>query len=122
MYLPEFERLVNEALDALPPSIRAMLENVSVIVQRYPSREQMQANGISRRDGLLGLYEGVPLPQRTSSYSMVLPDKISIFLNPIEMVCENSADMVRQIQRTVKHELAHHFGITDERLEELGRY
>ncbi len=122
MNLPEFERLVNQALDGLPSAIRHMLENVAVTVQRYPTREQMQANRISRRDGLLGLYEGVPLPQRSSSYSLVLHDKITIFLNPIETVCESQDAMVEQVQRTVKHELAHHFGITDERLEELGRY
>ena len=98
-----------------------MLDNVEVLGANFPTREQLQQNGGSR-DELLGLYEGVPLTERGSGYGMVLPDRITIFRGPIEAICESREAMAEQIRQTVKHELAHHFGITDERLEELGRY
>lgn len=122
MNLRQFERLVSEALEGLPVPIKQLLENVEVVASRFPTREQMQRNGISNRYDLLGLYEGIPLTERTASYGMVLPDKITIFKEPIEAVCRSPQEMADEIRRTVAHELAHHFGITDEQLESMGRY
>jgi predicted Zn-dependent protease with MMP-like domain len=71
------------------------------------------------KDLLLGLYEGVPLTGRTTGYNMVLPDKITLFQKSIEKICRNDSEVSLQIQKTLKHEIAHHFGISDERLEEF---
>ena len=120
MRLGDFEELVSEALDGLPASILEMLENVSVVVQEFPTREQILANGLSGKYDLLGLYEGTPLTERGSGYGMVLPDKITIFKGPLEAVSESGEVLEREVRDTVVHELAHHFGISDEELEELG--
>lgn len=117
-----FETLVAEALDSLPPDIKKKLENVEVVVEWRPSPVQLRRLGLQPGHTLFGLYEGVPKTKRTSAYGMVLPDKITIFRQPIEARCR-SEDQVRQIvRRTVLHELAHHFGISDDRLRELGVY
>ena len=121
MRLSDFEELVSQALADLPEPILEMLENVAVIVAEFPTREQMQANGIRDRYELLGLYEGIPLTERHSSYGMVLPDKITIFKGPLEAQAETSAALAEEVRQTVIHELAHHFGISDEELEEMGR-
>ena len=117
-----FERLVAKALSELPPEIHDMMENVAVVVQRNPTAGQLAAAGIGPGTTLLGLYEGVPLTERTSSYGMILPDKISIFQEPIERICANDVRIIREVRRTVLHEVAHHFGISDRRLRELGAY
>ena len=120
MRVSEFEELVSNALDDLPPTILEMLENVSVVVQEFPTREQMRANGLSSRYGLLGLYEGTPLTERGSGYGMVLPDKITIFKGPLEAVSASQEALAQEVRDTVVHELAHHFGIGDQELEEMG--
>lgn len=122
MHIPEFKHLISKALEGLPPAIQKMLDNVEVIARNFPTREQLQANSLSSRMDLLGLYEGVPLTERTASYGMVLPDRITIFRGPIEAFCDSRESMAEQVRTTVRHELAHHFGISDERLEEMGRY
>ncbi len=116
----DFEKVVEEALEALPDEIAAMLDNVAVFVEQWPSREQLRENGLSDRHVLLGLYEGIPLTARDSNYGMVQPDRIYIFQGPIEAVCANNDELHDEIQHTVVHELAHHFGISDERLDEMG--
>lgn len=116
-----FEQLVVEALERLPPEIAAALENVEIVIEREPSYRHRRAAGVIRGT-LYGLYEGVPLTERTSSYNLVPPDVITIFQGPI---CRRARTIeeVREIVRdTVIHEVAHHFGISDERLRELGRY
>ncbi|UCC89580.1 MAG: metallopeptidase family protein [Anaerolineales bacterium] len=117
-----FEALVAEALDSLPPDIQEKLENVEVVVEWRPSPAQLRRLGIGSGHTLFGLYEGVPLTGRTSSYGMVLPDKITIFQQPIEAVCQSNQQVRHVVRRTVLHELAHHFGLSDERLRELGVY
>lgn len=104
-----FERMVAEALDGLPPKLGRVMRNVAVTVDQD-----------STTLGLLGLYEGVPLTARTSHYSAVLPDRITIFRHAICAVCQTDDDVVEQVRRTVIHEVGHHFGIDDERLHELG--
>ncbi len=118
----EFEQLVVEALDALPDEIHAALDNVEVVVADWPTPDELRSVGMKPGQLLLGLYEGVPLTRRGSHYGLTLPDKITIFQGPIERVCRTPAQVVRQVQRTVRHELAHHFGIDDDRLRELGAY
>lgn len=115
----EFEDLVVEALDTLPGDLLDLMSNVEVTVDRFPTRAQMQRAGI-RRGTLLGLYEGIPLTLRTSSYSLVVPDKITIFQRPIEQICATQAEIVVQVRKTVIHEVAHHFGMGEQRLRELG--
>lgn len=118
----EFDQLVSDALASLPEEIAEKLENVSVIVEDYPSREQLRTAGVRGRMALLGLYEGVPLTHRTSGYNMVLPDRITIFRLPILSVCRNREEVKRRVAHTVTHEIAHHFGISDEHLRHIGRY
>lgn len=117
-----FETLVAEALDNLPPDIQVKLENVEVVVEWHPSPAQMRRLGLGPGHTLFGLYEGIPLTERTSGYNMVLPDKITIFRQPIEAHCRSDEQVRQTVRRTVLHELAHHFGISDQRLRELGVY
>jgi len=118
----EFEQLVVQALDDLPDEIHAALENIEVVVADWPTAAELDSVRMKPGELLLGLYQGVPLTQRGSHYGMVLPDKVTIFQGPIEEVCRTPAAIIRQVQRTVRHELAHHFGLSDDRLRELGAY
>jgi predicted Zn-dependent protease with MMP-like domain len=105
-----FEELVAEALDGIPPELGSKMENVAVVVEEEaPGRN------------LFGLYEGIPLTRRTPlNYGWVMPDRITIYRRTICGVCHSEADVVAQVRKTVIHEVAHHFGISDPRLEELG--
>ena len=104
-----FEDMVSEALDGLPPALGRVMRNVAVTVDHD-----------SAPSGLLGLYRGVPLTERTSHYAGVLPDRITIYRRAICAVCGSEAEVVEQVRRTVVHEVGHHFGIGDDRLHELG--
>jgi len=106
----EFENLVGEALDSLPPELARLMDNVVVFVED-------QKPGQPR---LLGLYEGVPLTSRGHYYSGHLPDRITIFRLPIQRRCRTREQIVEQVRITVVHEIAHHFGIEEDRLHELG--
>lgn len=116
-----FEVLVEEALDDLPDTILDMLDNVAVVVADAPTPEQLrEAGALDAGELLLGLYEGIPQVDRGGDYHMVLPDKITLFQRALEAVCPDEVVLRREVQVTVVHELAHHFGISDDRLEELG--
>lgn len=117
-----FEELVEEAVASLPQKFRDRLENIAILVEDWPSPEQMERVGIRRRSDLFGLYEGIPLPKRGRGYNMVLPDRITIFQKPIEMRYHSDELVRKKIQSTVRHEIAHYFGISDARLRDLGRY
>ena len=117
-----FERLVAEALDSLPLEFQEKMENVDVVIEAWPSREQVRRMGLPHRETLLGLYEGVPLTERTSGYGLVLPDRITIYQGPVEACCRSAREIRRQVRQVVMHELGHHFGISDERLRDLGAY
>ena len=106
-----FGELVESALASIPEGLRKMMRNVAVAVE-----------DIGASPNLLGLYHGVPLTARTTSYAGVLPDQITIYRLPILRHCQTIDDVVRQVRTTVVHEVAHHFGISDERLHELGAY
>jgi predicted Zn-dependent protease with MMP-like domain len=117
-----FAALVADALDALPPAVLAWLDNVDVLVEDWPTRRQRSGVGLRGRGTLLGLYEGVPLTARGGGYHLVAPDRITLFRGPILALCRSEAEVRAEIQRTVVHELAHHFGIDDDRLDELDAY
>ena len=105
----EFEGVVADALDALPPDLTAAFRNVTVVVEdEHPDDP-----------GLLGLYEGIPLTER-DTYSGVLPDRISLYRIPLCLLAEDTEHLVEEVQVTVVHEFAHHMGIDDDRLHELG--
>ena len=104
-----FEALVRDAIDALPERFRARLDNVEIVIEDAPDRES-----------LLGLYHGVPLTERGAGYTGVLPDKITIYRGPLERRARTMEELAEHVRVTVWHEIAHHFGIDDERLRELG--
>ena len=109
----DFERCVEEAIESLPTELATAMSNVAVLVEDEPPPGRP----------LLGLYEGIPLTGRTTSCSGVVPDKITIYRGPLERLYGDDPAVLRdQIRRVVLHEIAHHFGISDERLRELDRY
>ena len=109
----EFEDEVEAALETLPEDLREAMSNVAIVVEDEPPAGQP----------LLGLYEGIPLTKRSSFYAGAAPDKISIYRGPLERLYGHDPELLQQmIRRVVLHEIAHHFGISDERLIELDRY
>jgi len=116
-----FEWLVTRALQALPEEFTSKLDNIDVVVEDWPTVGQLTRVGLRQGQGqiLLGLYEGIPLTKRGRHYGLVPPDKITIFRKPIEAKCRYDAEVTAEIQRVVKHEIAHHFGIGDARLEQI---
>jgi len=104
-----FEAMVGQALDGLPPELGELMSNVAVVVEHERGPR-----------GLLGLYRGIPLTRRTTSYAGVLPDRITIYRRAICAICSTDDEVVEQVRRTVVHEVGHHFGIGDARLRELG--
>ncbi len=116
----EFERLVAKAIDSLPEEFQERMENVDVVVEDEPTRRQLSHARLRHGETLLGLYEGVPQTERSSHYGLVPPDKITIFRKPIEAQHKNSFAITEEVRRVVIHEIAHHFGISDARLDELG--
>lgn len=107
----DFELLVAEALDQVPPELAKLIDNVAIFVEDDAPESDPH---------LLGIYEGIPLTERGHYYGGVLPDRISIFRNPTLEICHTVQDVVDEVNITVVHEIAHHFGIDDERLHELG--
>ena len=117
----KFEWLVARAIESLPREFRERLENIDVVVADEPTRTQLRVLEGKRGETLLGLYEGVPLTRRSHGYGFVTPDKVTIFQRPIEAICKNDNQIIAEVQRVVRHEIAHHFGISDDRLRQLGR-
>jgi predicted Zn-dependent protease with MMP-like domain len=111
MARPRFEELVGDALDEVPPELLGLMDNVVILVEDDPPRGQ---------PALLGVYEGYALTDRGWDYAGVLPDRIIIYRNPILAICDTDDDVVEEVAVTVVHEIAHHFGIDDKRLHELG--
>ncbi len=120
METEKFERLVAKAIESLPEEFRERMDNIDVVVSDEPTLHQLSKLERQRGDTLLGLYEGVPLPNRTRGYGFVVPDMITIFKRPIEAMCKSDQEIVTEIRKVVLHEIAHHFGISDDRLHELG--
>jgi predicted Zn-dependent protease with MMP-like domain len=110
---PAFQQYIEEALDSLPSELRAQMSNVQIVLDEEPPRGQP----------LLGLYQGVPLTRRASGYAGALPDKITIYRGPLIRLFGTDPEKLRvEVRRVVLHEIAHHFGISDERLIEIDRY
>lgn len=119
----EFERLVVEALDELPPFFQDKMANIELLLKPWPTADDRRDAGLPRGYTLLGLYTGIPLTDRTHGYNLVTPDIITLFQGPIERAAEGEPEQIReQVRQTVIHEIAHHFGISDDRLRELGAY
>jgi len=114
-----FEELVRDAMEGLPDQFLSRIDNVVVVVQQRPTRAQMDHHGLGPNETLFGLYEGVPMTVR-GSYAPSMPDRITIFQGPMERYCDTEEQLVEQVRKTVVHEVAHYFGIDDDRLDELG--
>ena len=114
-----FEELVIEALLQLPREFQDELENIDIVIADRPTPDQLASVGLRHKLSLLGLYEGVPLTKRGRHYGMVPPDKITIFQKPIEAKCRNEKLIAREVQRVVRHEIAHYFGIDDASLDRI---
>ena len=115
----EFEQLVEDGLTLIPEEIRALINNVQVVIEDEPSEEVLQELDVPPDETLFGLYQGVPLTERSTAYS-ALPDRIIIFRRPLLDEFDDPLDVRREVARTVIHEIAHHFGISEDRLVELG--
>ena len=117
-----FERLVSEALDALPEEFQGALDNVEVIVEEWPDRATLHRAKVRHPAELLGFYHGIPQTKRTHRYGLVLPDKISIYRRPIEMRCRSADEVREMVGHVLRHEIAHHFGSSDARLRAIDAY
>ena len=115
-----FLKLVGRALADVPEPFASWLENIDILVEKRPTKHHRRDAGLQPGDTLFGLYEGVPLTERDSSYGMVLPDTITIFQGPLEREFWDESELVEEVRLTVLHELAHHFGMSDEELHRLG--
>jgi len=117
----EFDRAVGRAYERIPLEIRERMENVALVVKERPSRELLEEMGYPPDEPLLGLYEGAALAEHSFfAPPPLLPDTIFIFQEPLEEMCGSIAELEREIEITVVHEVAHFLGIGEERLEELG--
>lgn len=121
MQRERFEQLVAEAIEGLPQEFKEKLENVAVVLQDWPTRAQLSSVRLKYRDQLLGLYEGIPLTTMGKDHATAPPDKITIFRKPIELAYRTDDRIVRGVAETVRHEIAHHFGIGDTRLRQIKR-
>jgi predicted Zn-dependent protease with MMP-like domain len=117
----QFEDIVVATLDSLPEQFTRFFQNIEVIIEPRFDKKTRQTYGFAPNEVVYGLYEGVPLPER-SSQEMYMPDTITLFQAPLERDFPHEQELREEIRRTVLHELAHHLGISDERLEELGAY
>ena len=115
----QFEQLVERALRKLPRRFRDQIANVVVVVEDWADDETLDEMGIEPPDTLYGLYRGVDLTHRDSSYGNVLPDTITIYQGPIEEDCDTVDEMAKVVRETVMHELGHYFGLDDDQLHEI---
>lgn len=122
MTAEQFEALVVEAIEGIPEIYRDSMDNVEVMVEEFPDKWTMDSAGVPSPYNLLGFYHGIPKTQRTQSYNLVAPDKISIYRRPILAQCRNDDEVRAMVHRVVRHEIAHYFGIDDDRLVEIGAY
>ena len=115
----QFEGLVEKALRRLPKTFKAKIANIAVVVEEWADDETLTDLGIEPPDTLYGLYRGVDLTRRDSSYGNVLPDTITIYQGPIEEDCVDEAEMAELVRDTVVHELGHYFGLDDDTMERI---
>lgn len=114
-----FRRLVQQAIAELHPEVLQVLDNVAIVVEDTPTPEQLGRVDLDEQVTLFGLYEGIPLTER-AGYSMVLPDKITLFQRPLEAATSSSEELKEEIKTTIVHEIAHHVGWSDADLERMG--
>jgi len=115
----QFLALVDEALATIPDDFQTAMKNIAIVVEDEPSAAQLESVDIEPPDTLLGLYEGTPLTERQWAHGNVLPDKITLFQNPIEDASEDEDDLVVAIGETLIHEVGHYFGLSEEEIEEI---
>ena len=115
----EFEKIVSEAIDALPAKYIKHMKNVAFVVEDIPTPEQRQKLHLHDGHILFGLYEGIPLTRRTNNYTMVLPDKITIFKEPLLAISHSLKQLQENVRHTVWHEVAHHFGLDHGQISKL---
>ena len=115
----QFEMLVRKLIEELPVIVRDRMKNIDVVLEDWPSPIQLAGTGIDHMDQLLGLYEGIPVSERYG-YDMVLPDKISLFREPLQGICNSLDELTSEVRQTIIHEVAHHFGLSDEQIERKG--
>lgn len=118
----KFEQMVWDAVDELPDPLRARITNLEIEVQMRPAEDDLEYADLDDPADLFGLYRGVPLIERDTHYDMALPDLITIYQHAHELECDTLPQLREEVRRTVRHEIAHHFGISDDRLDELGVY
>jgi predicted Zn-dependent protease with MMP-like domain len=117
----EFDAIATQAIERIPEELREFLENVVISVQKEPTRELLEEMGMDPdEDTLLGLYQGVALTDRSATDPPLYPDTIFLYQDPIEEMCDTVEEIEEEIEITVVHEIAHHFGIDEDRLTELG--
>ncbi len=116
----DFDEIVKKAVARIPQEIRQYLNNIVITVQKYPSRRMIQEIGLDPGEPLLGLFQGVPLIERSVTSPPLYPDLIYLFQKPLEAMCETLEELEEEIEVTVVHEVAHFIGMTEERLRELG--
>jgi predicted Zn-dependent protease with MMP-like domain len=116
----QFEALVEQALADLPAEIRAHVDNVAITVADWPTASELKRAEVTDPRQLFGLYEGVPLTRRGAHYNLVTPDRIVLYRGPLQAAYRTSTGLQEQVRRTVVHEIAHHFGIDEARIRELG--
>jgi predicted Zn-dependent protease with MMP-like domain len=114
-----FRQLVREAIDTIPARFRRELRNIAIVVEDRPSPELLDEMEIEPPDTLFGLYQGTPLTERRWDHGNVLPDRIAIYQEPIEEVCDSEDDVVTEIGETLIHEVGHYFGLSEEELEDI---
>jgi predicted Zn-dependent protease with MMP-like domain len=115
----EFEGLVERALRRLPREFRERLANIAVVVEDWPDDRTLAEMGIEPPDTLYGLYQGIDLTHRDSSYGNVLPDTVTIYQGPIEEDCADQAEMAQLVRETVVHEIGHFFGLDDDTMHQI---
>lgn len=115
----EFRELVDEALETIPQRFRDAMQNIAIVVDDEPTQEQLDSVEIEPPDTLLGLYEGIPLPERQWAHGNTLPDKVTLFQRPIEESSDDEDDIVVCIGETLIHEIGHYFGLSEEEIEAI---
>lgn len=118
----QFEDIINQALDSLPPKYVKRLKNVAILSAETPSAQQRKQLNISDNQLLFGLYQGIPLTKRGSNYTLVLPDTITIFKQPHEQVASSLADLQEAVRKTLWHEIAHYFGLDHQQIDKLSNH
>lgn len=121
LHRDEFEKLAEEAWEAIPEDIRQHFSNVTIFIQDEPSADDLDAGGVGPEHTLLGLYQGVPISKRGFGYGMVLPDRVLLFQGPIERSARRKSDIPQIVYDTLWHELAHHLGMDEEEVRDAER-